>query len=216
VEVRRYAAGTNGEQGPLERLLYLEGGTIRGDNLAGTLEVPGAGKLLTLDKRTRESAAPAENGAPGTQGSALFTWKERFSLDRRAGRVTLAGGARLVHEGLAEQGRVEVDANELSAQVAEAAGATDATLEEPFTGELRSATATGSVWMRYQQKEVTADVVVYDAMNRSVDAQGTNGNLVTAFDPDTGTPVTATRVLWNLNENKFQLIGIQQPVVIPK
>lgn len=235
VEVRRYDPATSGGEAVLSRLMYLEGGEIRADNQSGTLDVPGAGKLLTLDKRTDRAATPGEQPVNGgialdessARGSALFTWKEAFSLNRNAGTVSIRGGTRLVHAATEGGAALEVEAAEMNAQVSESVaggsggepGGTTAGkggLDEPFNGTLRTAAATGGVWMRYQQKEVSADIMTYDAATRTVDAQGTNGNLITAFDPESATPITATRVVWNLNENKFQLMGIQQPVVVPK
>ncbi|MBS0196449.1 MAG: hypothetical protein JSR77_06805 [Planctomycetes bacterium] len=211
VEIRRYAVGAAGAQGPLERLMYLEGREILADNAAGTLNVPTAGKLLSLDKRV---AAQHNTAQPPTKGTALFTWKESFSLDRRSGQAVMKQGVKLVQERMDDPSRIELECTELTAQVVESTNAS--TLDAPFAGELKMATAKGSAWMRYQQKEVTGDVLTYDAVSRTVDAQGNNGNFITAFDPATAAPITATRVLWDLNGGKFQLFGIQQPIVTPR
>ncbi|MCA9288783.1 MAG: hypothetical protein KDA05_09380, partial [Phycisphaerales bacterium] len=85
IELRRYAAPTtaSASDAPVEpaltQLLYIEGQRIEIDNEQGTMDVPGAGKLVVVDRRTpdeeRESHAegtPTDEAASGDQ-TALAT-----------------------------------------------------------------------------------------------------------------------------------------------
>ena len=217
IEVRRYAPATEGEPAVLDRLLYLEGRTIRADNDLGTLDVPGAGVLLALDRRATESApASPEDAPPSTgllsntaQGLSKFTWEGFMILDRPRGTVTMSRAVRLEHRPLGETDVTELECERLTANIREAADVSaDAAGGADPNGaarELRSAAADGAVWLRSAGKELVADSLLYDAVRRLIDARADPEGSVTIYDPAAAAPTTAARILWDLATDRVEV-----------
>jgi len=220
IESRRYAPDTNPPA--LQRLLYLEGARIDTDAVAGTLDVPTPGKLLAVDRR--RSTAPDAARTPGplslegdaARGNALFTWTGSLHMDRPSGELRMLEGVRLVHDRLDTNDRTELECRELTARVRESAqtGATDQ-LGPEFAGELISANAKDSVWMRAAGKELRADELTYDAVGAIVDASAGPGRTVSMFDPQQPAPVNAQQIVWFLKTGRVETRNVR-PITAPR
>lgn len=169
------------------------------------------------------------------RGSSLFTWKGSMQVDRPTGTATLTGGARMVHDPLppasnapnaAPPERTELECADLTARFRELASASTAPSTasstaattpadgnppaESVRGELQSVHAQSSVWMRVGPRELVADVLDYDAATRRAEAQALGETPVTLVDRTTGSPVSAKRLLWDLTNNRIEIL---KPVV---
>jgi hypothetical protein len=217
VEVRRYSLTS---PGTLERLMFIEGATIRADNERGRLDVPTPGKLLTLDRSgggdVQERGPAGELSAKlSSKGTALFTWNESMSFDRTTGEATFLGqgpsAVRLVHQASGGE-RAELECKVLTAflDVASAGGT-----GETLSGEFRSAKATGMVWLRASGRELTADVLEYVAATRVAEASSVPGNLVMVSNPGSAAPTSAASMTWNLSTDSISVRNAQ-PMTIPR
>ena len=207
VESRRYAPGD-----VLERLLYLEGERILADNQQGTLDVPGAGRMFSLDHRaaaTRDSlgqglGAEAQTG----KGEAKFEWAGSMTADREARKVTLHQGVRMRHHRREDGLLTDLECEDLVALLgdSDAPKPRDASQPHALTGELQSTWATGRVWLRSGQREISGEELLYDAAQGVVSARGKSGGDVTAFDHSSATPITAKGIRWDLKTGRLDVI----------
>lgn len=213
VTSRRFAVGTPREAFATtqpEMLMYLQGATIVADNAAGTLNVPGEGKLLIVDRRpeagkpaanapTSDSLAGMVGGSGSSRGNSLFDWKGSLSVARASNTLTMSKSVRLIHTPLdAAQLPAELECETLTAQIGEAdAKAGDATL--------RKVDAEGSVFAKSGKREVVADAISYDALARRMEAWSKGVNMVTATDPASATPVTAQALTWDLASDRIEI-----------
>ncbi|MDI1289760.1 MAG: hypothetical protein PSX37_07430, partial [bacterium] len=218
-ESRTYVGG--GGEPVLQQLLYLESGIIEADSAAGELRVPGAGKLLAVDRR-RATTAPTTT--PGgamsdsmseTKGNSLFAWSDSMTLQRASGLARMIGSVKLVHDRQNGDERVMLECRQLDALLAmdQPTDSGDAT---GSSGRLANAVATDRVWMRYDGRELTARVLSYDAANDMVTANGDgSANPVSMLDLSKGTPFNAQSIQWNLSTNRFEARQMS-PIVMPR
>gem|GEM_PF-869371 len=216
VTTRRFALGTPRDQfatAKPEMLLFLQGATIIADNAAGTLDVPGEGKLLVVDRRpeaagdkppTADTLAGIAGGKSGSRGNSLFDWKGSLNVARATNELTMSRSVRLIHTPLdaaAEQTELECDT--LKARMAEAATpASPGATPEPT---LRQVDAEGSVFAKSGKREVVADAVTYDAVLRRMEAWSKGVNMVTATDPASAQPITAQALFWDLAADRVEV-----------
>lgn len=243
VESVRFSAPKPGEQtgdSLGRRLVYLEGERIVVSETAGTLEVPGAGRLLVDERTARQSNetpanTPARASTPGAvpglsqsstiSGSSLFSWSGSLLLTRATGDAEIVGSARLIHrpEKSASDnpaGILTLDADRLSAKVrlSPVAGATDQLAGD---AEFLSASALGNVVAQgADQKRVLAEKLTYDARSRTLEAAGdaagnTLGGRVTLVDPTKPNPVAAGKIIWNLATDRIEVIN-PMPISTPR
>lgn len=214
-ESRRFAR-TSGGTPELQRLYYLEAPTLRLDQPTGILDVPHAGKMLLVDRRsTPREPGPLGAGTPGGgSGQTLITWNDTMRFDRAGSLVRALGGVRVAHEDAQGAGRVDLECDELRATLREASAATPANAAD-IRGELAGTTALGRVWMRTAGRELTAGRVDFDAASGQVDALGPGGETVTVLDTRSGVPSAAKRVRWNVRTDRVELHDVQ-PVVAPR
>lgn len=215
----RLAPGNDGQMA-LSRLVYLEGERIVASETDGTLEVPGAGRLL-VDERKQASTAPmnAQAAAPAFPGdakslggSSLFSWNERLMMKRTEGSVQIVGGTRLIHRPEERGGLLTIDADSLGAIVK--FGESD--LTSSAGAEFISATARGNVTAQGDDKKrVLADVLSYQAQQRILTAEGGELSRVTVFDPARATPVAAKKVVWNMQADRIE-VSEPMPISAPK
>jgi hypothetical protein len=104
IEMKRFDAA---DAGKVVKMMYLEGGTIRADNVSGRLEVPSRGKLLTMDReRTSEPAVTQgtmdSRLAGDSKGTALFAWDGSLAFERSTGEAVLREGVTVTHKALAD------------------------------------------------------------------------------------------------------------------
>ncbi|QOJ01512.1 MAG: hypothetical protein HRU70_13860 [Phycisphaeraceae bacterium] len=222
VEYRRYAPG---QDQALERLYYIEGQEISADNHAGTVNVPGAGKFLVVDRRGPSGDADAPGATP--RGTALLSWRGSMDFARDPGRFDALGGASLTHQRLADGSVVLIEGERLGALIrglgAPADGAEVGAGGEGGGGggdpELINAEAVGAVFVRVRsgprERQLVADEMVYDARTGVVRARAAEGREVTLFDTQTATPMKSRAILWDLARDRVEVIS-PEPLVVPR
>ena len=204
-----------GRTDPIQALL-LSGKTIRADNEAGTLRVPGAGRLLLSD--LREQLEDSES-ARLTRGAALFDWQGSLRLNRERGSIILRDAVRMVHRPVAknaqgldlldQEGQVtELDCERLTAMLSDLEGG------DASSPRLESVLCEGAVWARAGSRELLADRVEFDAELDSARAESTTGGWVTVFDSDQATPITAGSINWNTRTGRVEILQ-PRPIVAP-
>lgn len=212
VSLRRYAPPLEGQPQSLERELLLTGSRIIADNQAGFIDVPTAGACRLVDVRDEQPDAPRDGPeamAGGSRGGARFTWEESMHYTRGDGLLRMTRAVTLTHVRLADRMMTELACDDLTARIRESGEGDHA------NGQLESATASGSVWLRSRGKEATAAAMTYDARAGVADARAQEGATVTYLDPATGSPVEAERLVWDLVKDRVQITGIR-PVVAPR
>ncbi len=219
LETRRYAPG---DEVVLERVMYLEGARINADDARATLDVPTPGKLFILDRSPNaQPQKPADMMDLGAgRGTSLFTWSGSMNMQRTTGKLTMTENVHLTHQRGQDAEKSELECATLTALVREvtpeaALGDQPAAKDQSFSGELISADADGSTWMRYNGRELTADSAHYDAQNRVLHAKAKGANMVRMLDPRTGSPVTAKEITWDLVHDRID-IRRPGPVTIPR
>lgn len=209
LESRRYVAGVTPRT--LERMVYLEGGRIVADEVLGTLDVPGAGKLLAVDRRSAGEAdgAPRVGGLAGEEagfiarrGSTLFTWRGGLTLDRPRGAATLHDEVRMAHQGEAGEGRTDLRCDRLTARFRETASG-----EGEPAGELLGADAAGRVVVQANARRMDCAELAYDAAMGVIDARS-SGGVVTLTNPDGAPAMRAGRIRWFLRTDRVELESV--------
>lgn len=181
----------------LARAFTLFGHEIIADHAAGTLDVPGAGRLMVADLRS-----DTEAGANGdNRGTALFDWSESFHVERAKGEATMHGAVRMSHRRLADSLRTDLEAESLTARIRDAA----ADEAGDLSGELEYATAIGKVWVRSGRHELTGHRLEYDAIAGTAEAFADEGGVVTVVEAGRTSPVTARRIFWNLATDRIEV-----------
>lgn len=222
IESRRFAL-VDGKP-TLERLLYVEGDTIKADNEAGTLDVPGPGRLFTMDHRATQARVQAlinqprdqdrnqplaalANDTNGARGEAKFEWKGSLKADKGAKTITLHEGVKLRHHRSQDGLLTDLECQDLLAMLGESKpGATSQAKDaKDLSGDLMWAMAKGGVWLRSGTREITGAQLLYDAANGLVDAMAPEDSKVTIFDQGTATPLSAKRILWNLSSGRLEV-----------
>jgi hypothetical protein len=207
-----------------EQLQYLEGLRINVDKSAGTVDVPGAGKLVIVDHRggaPRTAPEPGAISAAGTQGDSLFTWTTSLHMEQTSGRADMDGGVVMTHRSVKDRQITNLECHHLTA-VARTKGDS----LEAQGASLISATATGAVYAtvgpeavagrdRPPRKELGADHVEYDAIKHTLDSTAAPGGMVTILDPAKGSPVSAKRLFWDLASDRVEVRELG-PVVTPR
>jgi hypothetical protein len=220
VEFRRLGPITGGEgrEPPLVELYFLQGPRIIADQVAQTLDVPSAGRMLIVDQRAR--AEPETRGGGVLQlgasgGSSLFDWTGSMHMDQGAGSVHFRRGVRLTHRDLQRQ-VTNLVCEMLIAKVRQRSPDSPGNPATADKVELVSATASGAVYLtsgpertdgqpRPPTREMIADRLEYDAINRTVDALAAEGNTVMVYEPGRPTPASARRILWHLNTDRIEI-----------
>ncbi|MEM9558750.1 MAG: hypothetical protein AAF995_00460 [Planctomycetota bacterium] len=209
----------------VERLVSLRGRRIIADNLDQTLTVPGTGTLLSLD-RTASANDPVDdnntNGADGADALAMgspgpgltsFRWDERMILRRSQGTADLLGNVEVRHKALGANDISVLRSDRLLARFEETGGNTQAGVgpaNENVSGgalraELVSVDATGAVRFRNAGREVVADRLFYDALNALANASAYPGRFVELLDENSGVPVTAEALRWDLVRDRIEI-----------
>jgi lipopolysaccharide export system protein LptA len=217
VTSRRFAVGTardNFATTQPEMLMYLQGAVITADNAAGTLTVPGEGKLLVVDRRpedknakpaapTTDTLASIAGGKSGSRGNSLFDWKGSMSVAKATNTLTMSKTVRLIHTPAdAAQAGAELECDTLTAELLSQPGTQASAAAEP---SLRKVNADGAVFAKSGKREVVADAVTYDAVLRRMEAWSKGVNMVTATDPSSATPVTAQALFWDLATDRIEI-----------
>jgi hypothetical protein len=192
IESRRYGPPAADGSPVLSQLLYLEGGRIVIDNAAGTLDVPGAGKLVVADRRTPEAerpAAPSPLAGGSARGDALFNWQGSLHVERETGLMTMSHAVEMIHSRAGDGMVTQLTAPVLTAR---APGGPEGGTAAPGSagdgaGRLQSVHAEGGVWVKSGEQEITAHTIDYDA----------DTGILTAHTPGGVVRVTQGANIWN-------------------
>ncbi|MCC6426805.1 MAG: LPS export ABC transporter periplasmic protein LptC [Phycisphaerales bacterium] len=230
LEMRVYdTPGAVGRERPV-RVAFLEGNAIAADDDAGTLNVPGAGRMYFSDRRQRAQDVKSEArltaddamqtsnpfGGKSRRGDARFIWNDSMDIDRRMGLITIKGKSNLRHVRLVDGLPTDIEADTLigkfrNIQVSQA-DRDNSDIQAEFLG----ADAMGNVWIRStDNKELVADRVEYDAEAGIAKASANEGNSVVFFDPTQAVPQRARLLYLDLTNNRVE-IKDAGTVVVPR
>lgn len=212
----RSYAGT-GAARALARQIYLEGASILASSEAGTLTVPGAGKLLIDDRRGSGGAAATSNPLAnlGTaSGRSLFAWLGSLEMNRFTGRLAMRQQVALTHRpnGNSDEDQVLLDCNDLLATLR----GLDASSLTDVKADLSRVEASGTVRAVTGGRAINADRLIYDALGEIITASGTEEQLVSFVDPAQQTPVRARNIEWNLREKRINTEGVAPIILTPR
>ncbi|MBX9736788.1 MAG: hypothetical protein K2X32_07670 [Phycisphaerales bacterium] len=218
------------------RLIFLEGDRIIASETDSTLNVPGPGRLL-VDERpagatdaSPATSTPAEpgdgataslfGGAQRRSGSSLFSWTEQMTMSRATGEAELSGSVRLIHRPMDQSaGLLTLESDKLSARVDFPSTGQSSPSRPGATGpdaRLINAMARGSVVAQGEgQKRVLAELMTYDAINRTITAEGGELTRVTLVDPARASPVGASKIVWNLMTDRVDITR-PTPLTVPR
>ncbi|MBY0310885.1 MAG: hypothetical protein K2W85_02325 [Phycisphaerales bacterium] len=229
VEMRRYArpiqtiASADDADRPvrigervLEQVVFLDGGRIIADDVAGTVEIPGAGRAIVRDQKnagsteaSKTTAAPA-SPATGSRGTSRFTWTGSMKLDRPSGLLRMLKDTELVHLPLGSNQVTRIVATQM-----------DATLNlrgeglEARSAELQRAEAIGAVFAESGTQKLLCDRLVYEALAGTALATSNDGNRVTLYDDRKPTPMVAKALKWDLTRDRVEVTE-PAPITSPR
>lgn len=230
LEMRIYDSPFGAGRERPSRVAFLEGATIIADDEAGTLSVPGTGRMFFSDRRRNEDvrvtdAARAQADAAQTsnpfggkfnRGDTRFAWRDSMLVDNRMGTITIVGKSNLRHVRLSDGLPTDIESDTLigrfrNMQVSQAERQ-DMELRAEFLG----ADADGNVWIRStDNKELVADRVEYDAESGIAKAIANEGNTVVFFDPSQGVPQRARVLFWDQANNRIE-VRDAGTIVVPR
>lgn len=198
----------------LERLFQAHGATITSDNAARFVEIPGPGRMVVADLRPREEAdAHASSSSPGSsRGRSLFEWAGSMRFDREPGIIRLNQQASMVQRRLEDNGVLNVTGDVLEARVLERPSS-PGSAEPSF--DLTGVTARGNVVVTERvgsplalKREILAGMLDYDTVRATAEATAPEGEVVTLFETERGTPVRARSILWDLAKDRIDIRGL--------
>ncbi|GJM19842.1 MAG: hypothetical protein DHS20C14_20550 [Phycisphaeraceae bacterium] len=204
------------------QLFYLEGMQLVADNERGRLTVPGAGKLLILDRKESGASEPEPTGAGGVlaelaqagPGLTRFEWRGGMTMERETGAATMRRTVRVRHKNLLAGDFTELHCEKLTARIQETGPAAGSGTPDAVKGELTQAEAAGAVYFKSGDRELIADRLLYDALGGRAIATAAPGNLVSLFDATRGTPISSRAISWDLVRDRIEIERLS-PVVTP-
>lgn len=230
VESRHYESPITIDAAPgtttarVDRLNYLEGSTIIADATKGTVNVPGAGRSLVLD-RTAAASRPNPSAASSSfRGTALFEWTDAMTFARESGVFDLKGagrGVKITSDNTRDDSVVFIQADAASATLTglDLPAAQTPEGAEGRRTQLRTADATGNVFGRFRaqgsERELTAHHAIYDALGSLLTIEARDGEEVTLFDTGTATPMKAAKLLWDLAKDRVEIVK-PSPITTPR
>lgn len=220
VESRKYDAVVKlGKPGKaaVEQLVFLEGREILADLSLGTLDVPGKGRSVVLDRRASQvsaaTPAPPTPGSPlggSSRGTALFEWEGSMHYVRPTGDLSFLDGAKLTHAREADGTTMYLEAKRVDAVVqgTDKSGAPSESAVQ--RGRLVKATGTGAVFSKLKsatgERQLTSDRFLYDADLGSVRAWADESAEIIVYDSTTASPVRAAEILWDLAKDRVDVV----------
>ncbi len=230
VEMRRYArpistiASADDANRPitigdrvLEQVLYMEGPRILADDVAGTVEIPGAGRAIVRDQKQSGSSTSRENqpdtspiAAGGSRGTSRLTWAERMTLDRNSGLLRMTKDTELVHLPLGGTQATRIVASQMDAYLNLRGDGLEAR-----SAELQRAEAVGAVFAESGTQKLLCDRLVYDAVSGVASASSNDGSRVTLYDERKPTPMVARSLRWDLLRDRVEVTE-PSPIASPR
>lgn len=197
----------------LVSLTYVQGAVIDADNVAQTFTVPGAGKLLSVD-RSKDGPVESNSADPFAQsrgqGDALFTWSQSMTAYRTQDRAEMRGDVQVVHLRTGDTEPTELRARDLIATLRPSSPAATGATPSPLSTRtsLSKLIASGNVWARSSTKrEMTSDRMVYDAELGVMVLTADNDRDVTVFDPAARAPLTSRAIEWDLKKDRVRIVA---------
>ncbi len=214
VESRKYGSKVslgNTGQAAVEQLVFLEGREILADLAVGTLDVPGRGRSVVLDRRGPEPAgiqSTATNPFGGSsRGTALFEWSGSMHYVRDTGDLSFLGGAKMTHAREADGSTMYLEAERIDAVVKGVEGASESVVRR---GRLTKATGSGAVFSKLKsatgERQMTADGFMYDADMGKVRAWSDESAEIIVYNSTTASPVRAAEILWDLAKDRVEIV----------
>lgn len=189
---------TNTPEPILERAFRLSGVEIISDNQAGTLDVPGRGRLFVADLRP-----VPENQTDSTErGAALFDWTGSLHADRTLGTAEMLDSVQMNHTRISDGSKAMLECARLRINF----DPSENDRTETIFGGLRSAIADTNVYLRTDTRELTADLLEYNPDTGLAQALADSFNLVQILDRATGSPTTASAIIWNLTTDRVDIV----------
>lgn len=198
----------------------LDGDTIIARPKDGTLDVPGAGRILMFDRRDQSADSPEPgdqsnalaSAANSFRGAALFEWRDKMAFSRTSGIIDLFGGAKITHDRPADHSLIYVESDRVTAKMS----GLDA--PKPSKIELIEADATGNVFARFKtaksERELNAFRAIYRREKGTLNLLAGEGGEVSLFDKATATPVKAAELVWDLNQDRVEIVK-PSPITAP-
>jgi hypothetical protein len=164
--------------------------------------------------------ALAGPGAPGGEGTTLFTWNGSMTLDDREGRAAMNDAVRLIHRpapvppGAAPEPLIVLDCATLTADFITTAPTAESPSAPalPERARLRQAVAVGAAdapaLITRAGQRLQADVLLFNPERRSVLAEARPDARVRFFDEANPAPVSAESLLWEYATGR---ISVRQP-----
>ncbi|MBK7405748.1 MAG: hypothetical protein IPJ41_14300 [Phycisphaerales bacterium] len=190
---------------PVERAFRLSGVEIFADNEAGTLDVPGRGRLFVADLRP----TPEGRSESNDRGASLFDWNGSFHADRAVGSAEMLDSVRMSHSRAVDGSKTLLECAKLRAFFIPGDKP-----EKIFAG-LRSAVAETDAYLRTESRELSADTLLYDPDTGVAKAVGIDGHRVRILDRTTGSPISAAALVWDLNADRVDVVD-PGTIVIPR
>jgi hypothetical protein len=199
VESRQYVRDADADTGlRLESVVFLESRAIDARIADNDLIVPHPGRLL-LENRREGEPAPDEDAASvfDVRGSTLFEWEGDLVFDRDTGSAVMSRQVRLRQLPPGGEEMTELECERLTARMS--------LPDDPDQpAELRSAEASGAVYVRRATRQLIADRLLYDASTGVAEATAALGNAVTLFDANNPTPLTGSLLRWDLVRDRLE------------
>ncbi|MGQ0629099.1 MAG: hypothetical protein ACT4PL_13500 [Phycisphaerales bacterium] len=229
IESKRYAPASNGNnpaERTLERVMFIQGGRIVGENLGkaeqalAVLRIPTPGRLLVDDRRV-EGKPATTNPAPGVpsdlsggRGTTLFLWDQALSFTRATGLIDMRSGVRVLHRERPDAPVTALDCERVEAEI-RVAGDSSAAVPAGSQVELRRVSAIGGAVVRNEGKRLEADRLNFDALANTLEALANPDRRVTYFDPAQAAPTSAERLYWNLRTGRVT-VERPTPITVPR
>lgn len=193
---------------------------------AGGLTVPGAGRLLLIDRRAEAAGAPTPAPKPGEallpngRGNTAMQWKDSLVYDLATRQIVFSGAVVFVHEPLAPgdtapaavgggPDRFRLDADRVIAQLGGSAGPAAGPAPELGSEQIRSVSAIGDVTFAARGVTVRASELDLDPTAQLVVARGRD-RIPVRVDDERGTG-SGTFSLARINLKTGQVEDLQNP-----
>ncbi len=194
-----------GEQRAILTLVRLEAPEVFADNELGQIRVEHPGRLVVADYRDANEDDGGEDPSQ-MRGSAVFQWSHLMVVDRNEDTITMEGDVRMTHIRTGDNQTTRLLCDRLIAMFE------DADTESLGAARLRGVRCEGSVFARSGRQELMGDELIYDARRSTIEAQATSPTgRVTFTDARTGSPTSARRIFWDLQNDRVE---VRQPGVL--
>ncbi|MCA9284180.1 MAG: hypothetical protein KDA22_03125 [Phycisphaerales bacterium] len=206
-------------------LFKVSGEHLEYDTVSREALVVGNGELLVHDVSTdsRSAAAAAARSAFGAKGTSLFGWKKKMEMRREIDDryvITMTDEVEILHKGLKPEDRLTLTADTVMATVlrldpgaATAEGASDGAplagggIELGGPAKLLRVRAEGRVFVRTREQDIECSEFDYNVDTGLATLRGRAGRKVLVQINESGSPIQAETVTWDLRTGTIQITG---------